>query len=229
MKLPDKILPIPCSDKKKWREKWHNGRNMLNIPHSFRLLAIGPPDSGKTTLIKNIILRADPPFKKILVYHFSDTTSEWSDIDGKKIKDLDPLAYEGNNDKTIIIIDDCNFKNANKDLKYKINRLFGYTSSHCNVSICITAQNPYDISPEIRRMANLICLWKNHDMNSLKTLASRTGLKAKQIEFIMIYLLKNPHDFLMIDLQANSPAIYRINGYTKLDLNKLDEAIKKLK
>jgi hypothetical protein len=34
-------------------------------------------------------------------------------------------------------------------MKQDLNRLFGYTSSHCNLSIALTAQNPYDIDPEL--------------------------------------------------------------------------------
>ena len=219
LRLPNKIIPIPCSDKKHWRERWYEGRSFLNLPHSFRLICISPPDGGKSTLIKNIILRAKPEFQRILIYHFG-AGAEYDDVDAEPIEELDPLDYEDNDEKTLLVIEDCNFKSCDKQMKHDLNRLFGYTSSHCNLSIAITAQNPYDISPEIRRMANCICLWRNHDMSSLNTLASRCGLTKKHMECIMIDLLPNPHDFLMIDLQTNSPAKYRINGFSKLELQK---------
>ena len=101
-------------------------------------------------------------------------------------------------------------------MKHNLNRLFGYTSSHCNLSVAITSQNPYDISVDIRRTANTISIWRCADMNALNTLASRCGVKKSNMEWVMINVLKNPHDFLMIDLQANSPAKYRINGFTKI-------------
>lgn len=215
VKLPNKIIPIPSSDKKGWREKWYEGRNLLNIPHSFRLIAIGPPDSGKSTLIKNVVLRAKKEFERIQIYQFG-TGAEYDDIEAEPVDEIDPLAYEGNTEKTLLILEDCNFKNCDKQMKYNLNRLFGYSSSHCNLSIALTAQNPYDISPDIRRSANTICLWRNHDMNSLNTLASRTGIKKNQMEYVMCNMLKNPHDFLMIDLQFNSPAKYRINGFNPI-------------
>lgn len=214
-KLPNEIIPIESSDKKGWREKWYEGRNLLNLPQSFRLICVGPPDSGKSTLIKNIIIRAKPAFERILLYHFG-TGAEYDDVNAETIDELDPLAYEDNDEKILLIIEDCNFKSCDKQTKLNLNRLFGYTSSHCNVSICMTSQNPYDISPEIRRMANTIALWRNHDMNSLNILASRCGLKKREMENVMINLLKKPHDFLMIDLQMNSPAKYRKNGFEKL-------------
>lgn len=227
MSLPDKIIPVPCSDKEGWSECWKKGRNLLNIPHSFAGIFIGPPSSGKSTLIKNIAIRCKPKFKEILVYHFDpDGSSEWSDLDAEMLTEFpDPKGFSRDK-KRLLILEDCNLKGMGNDQRAKLNRLFGYTRSHCNLSICLTAQNPYDIDPPIRRMCNLIVLWKNHDLSSLKSLASRTGLKAKHIEFIMIYLLKQPHSSLMIDLQRDSPAPYRIDGYTPITLQQLDEAVK---
>ncbi len=218
LRLPNRIIPISNSEKKGWREKWYEGRNLLNLPHSFRLICIGPPDSGKSTLIKNIIIRAKPEFERILLYHFG-TGSEYDDVEAQHIDDLNPLDYEDNDEKTLLIIEDCNFKNCPKEMKQDLNRLFGYTSSHCNLSIVLTAQNPYDISCDIRRTANTIALWRNADMNALNTLASRCGMRKKDMEYVMIDVLKNPHDFLMIDLQTNSPCKYRINGFEPIEFD----------
>ena len=217
-RLPNKIIPISNSEKKKWREKWYEGRNLLNLPHSFRLICIGPPDSGKSTLIKNIIIRAKPEFQRVLLFHFG-TGSEYDDVDAEHIDELNPLDYEDNDEKCLLIIEDCCFKNVSKEMKHDLNRLFGYSSSHCNLSIALTAQNPYDIDPSIRRMANTIALWRNADMNALNTLASRCGMKKKDMEFVMCDVLKNPHEFILIDLQTNSPAKYRINGFEPIEFD----------
>ena len=52
-RLPKEIIPIPCSDKK-FQEKWKPGRDLLNFPHSWRLILAGPPSSGKSTSIKKV-------------------------------------------------------------------------------------------------------------------------------------------------------------------------------
>ena len=80
VKLPNKILPIKNKDKG-FHEKWKEGRNKLNIPHPFRILALGPPGSGKSTIAKNILLRANPPFEKVFIIHCDpDYTQEYDDI-----------------------------------------------------------------------------------------------------------------------------------------------------
>ena len=101
--LPKKIIPVKCSDKG-FQERWYRGRDLLNFPHSFSMVLAGPPSSGKSTLIKNILLRADPPFQKVIVCHFDKNGSdEWSDLgneeDGVTIVDEIPDAKLINPDK----------------------------------------------------------------------------------------------------------------------------------
>ena len=79
-RLPNEILAISCSDKEGYTEKWNENRNLLNIPHPFRSCFTGPPSSGKSCSIKNIIIRAKPEFEEILVCHLDpEGSSEWDD------------------------------------------------------------------------------------------------------------------------------------------------------
>ena len=68
LKLPNEIIPLPNPDKE-FHESWNKSRNMLNIPHPFRAVMLGPPNVGKTTIVKNLLLRADPPFQEVIVIH----------------------------------------------------------------------------------------------------------------------------------------------------------------
>ena len=185
--LPNNIIPIVCADKEDWTEKWTSERNILNFPHPWRGIFIGLPSSGKSTYIKNIIIRSKPHFQEIIVSGFDNENShEWDDkLTVKFISGIpDPKSFDRNK-KRLLIIEDLDVSLLKPVDKSNLNRLFGYTSSHCNLSIALTAQNPFDVKPSIRRMANLFVLFKNHDMNSLITLASRTGLKAKHMIILM--------------------------------------------
>ena len=93
--LPDKVLPICSSDKKNWTEKWYPGRNLLNLPHSFRMICIGPPSSGKSCMIKNIIVRSDPPFEQIICCHLDhENSKEWDDVNAEMVGELpDPTTF----------------------------------------------------------------------------------------------------------------------------------------
>ena len=117
VRLPNKILALPNADKT-FHEKWKPHRNMLNIPHPFRCVALGPPNCGKGTIIKNLLLRAKPAFEEVFVIHCDpDYTKEWDDIDGVMMKEIpNPEDWEGLV-KTLVILDDLEFKQMCKEQK----------------------------------------------------------------------------------------------------------------
>ena len=51
------IVLIPNSDKKN-HEQWEKGRDIGNIPCPSRICVMGKPNSGKTTVILNLLLKA---------------------------------------------------------------------------------------------------------------------------------------------------------------------------
>ena len=226
LKLPDKIIPIECSDKEGFTEAWTPGRNLLNIPHPWRGVFTGPPSSGKSCSIKNIIIRASPPFEEILIVHLDpEGTTEWDDVDAEYLQEIPEPTEFDRETKKLIIFEDLNLSDLPKDDRNKLNRIFGYSSSHCNLSVAITCQNAFDMSASLRRMASLYIIFRQPDVNALITLASRTGLKSAHMLYIMSRLLKKQHDSLWIDLKSGSPAPYRINGFKPITLEQLDNSI----
>ena len=229
LRLPNVILPVDCSDKVGYTEKWYEHRNLLNICHPWRGFFTGPPSSGKSCAIKNIIIRAKPEFEEILVVHIDpEGTTEWDDCDAEMLDEIpEPTSFDRET-KKLLIIEDLNLSQMNKEDKAKLNRIFGYSSSHCNLSVAITCQNAFDLNASLRRMCSLFVIFKQPDINSLITLASRTGLKSKHMLYIMSRLLSAQHSSLWIDLKTGSPAPYRINGFTPITLEELDNDIKQL-
>jgi hypothetical protein len=226
-KLPDRILAMPCLDKVGWTESWTPGRNLLNIPHPFRGAFCGPPSSGKSTSIKNIIIRSSPVFDEILVVHFDTENSiEWDDVGGCTIigEIPDPLSFDRDS-KRLLILEDLNLKSLPKEDKEKVNRLFGYTSSHCNLSVVITAQNPIDIPVSARRMSNLFVLYKCPDIQSVSLMASRTGIKAKDLHYLYNTKATGIHDSVWIDISQNSPGYVRINGFDVIDIASVNKKV----
>lgn len=214
IKLPNKILPIPCSDKVGWTEHWYEKRNLLNIPHPWRSILCGPPSSGKSTVIKNMILRAKPPFEQIIVVHYSaDDTTEWDDIGAEVVKEIPSPHDIAPECKKLMILEDLDLSSLNKIDLGNLNRLYGYCSSHKNLSIACTTQNPFDVPTCARRVCNLFVLWKQPDINAMCIIASRTGLKSNDFLEIFDKHIKHDHGSLWIDLTKNSPAKLRIDGY----------------
>lgn len=210
--LPNKIIPIK-NDDKDFHESWTSKRNMLNIPHPFRAVILGIPNCGKSTTAKNLIIRQDPPFEEIFVVHCDyENTKEYDDIGAEMMGEIpDPAEWEGQK-KTLVILDDLEYKQMSKIQKKNLDRLFGYVSTHKNISVILCAQDPFNVPPCVRRMANLWILWKINDADSLNTCARKAGLKKNEMNDIF-EMFEDSRDSLWIDNTSHSPWPMRKNGF----------------
>jgi hypothetical protein len=222
--LPNKILPIKCSDKS-FQEKWHEGRDALNFVWSFAWCLCGPPNSGKSTIIKNHIIRADPPYEKIVICHYdAEGSDEYDDCGNVEYVDTlpDPKKVNPAKEKMLLIIEDLNLSTLNKEEKQKLDRLAGYSRSHRGVSLALTCQNSFDCPVAFRRMTNVFTLWKQPDIQALCLMARRTGYK--QNDFIQFFkFCQRQHDSITIDVTDQTPYPLRLNGYQLIKKRGKDE------
>jgi hypothetical protein len=219
-KLPKKLIPIDNPDKK-FHEKWDTKRDMLNFPHPYRAILVGVPNCGKSTTMMNIIVRANPPFQKLVVIHADwQNTHEYDSLgtgdDSVSIIGHIPPPEEIAGDvKTLIVIDDLDFKAFNKNDISNVCKLFSYVSTHKNVSIMLSRQTFHDIPIAVRRCSNLFIFWPNHDTSDLERIARKVNLTPKQFVDFM-GMLNGPKQSFWIDRTPKSPYPYRLNGYEKI-------------
>ena len=220
LNLPKTLIHIPNKDKA-WHEKWTEGDDELNFPHPFTCLLLGKPNRGKTNIIKNIIIRQNKPFKNIYLLHCGlDLTHEYDEIDTIDLKEIPSPFSDIINDKekNLFILEDLEFKNmASKEQKSRMNRLYGYVSTHRNCSIISSGQDFFDLPACVRRMSKIFIIWKVDDIDSLETIRRRVDIKKADWAFIFDHYIRNPHDSLWIDMTKNSPYKLRLNGYKILE------------
>jgi hypothetical protein len=226
--LPKELLALPNADKA-FHEEWDEGRDMLNVPHPVRAVFLGPPNTGKSTTVKNLLIRQEPPFEEVFVIHCdAEYTKEYVDV-GEDVKMLSkipaPEEWEGIK-KTLVIIDDLELKTLSKDQKKNLDRLFGYVSTHKNISVCLCSQDPFNVPPIVRRCSNLWVLWRCNDLDSMSICARKTGLKADAFNSIFSNLLLEKRDSLWIDMTNKSPYPMRKNGYTLIQKEDGEDTIK---
>jgi hypothetical protein len=218
-KLPKELLALPNADKQ-FHEEWDDERDMLNIPHPFRAVFLGPPNTGKSTAVKNMLIRQEPPFEEVIVIHCdAEYTKEYNDI-GEDVQMLShipsPDEWEGIK-KTLVILDDLELKTLPKDQKKNLDRLFGYVSTHKHCSVCLCSQDPFNVPPIVRRCSNLWVLWRCSDLDSMSICARKTGLKSDAFNSIFNDLLLEKRDSLWIDMTNKTPYPMRKNGYTLIE------------
>jgi hypothetical protein len=222
-KLPEKVIVFPNEDKS-FHEKWDSKRGMADIPHPFRILLASTPNSGKSNLIKNLVIQSSEtnPFMRIILIHPDvNYTKEYTMFDDLNLIKLDHFPppnspYFDGQLKTLVIIDDYDIEHtANKEQKHNLDRLFGYVSTHKNLSILIAIQDVYSSPPAVRRMINGIILWKV-DMRSVIDIMNKLGYNAMETK-ALFSLLETPHDNIFIDKTKDSPYPLRKNLFELID------------
>lgn len=214
-KFPKKIIVMKNKEKLN-HEKWTPDRDMLNFPSPFRLLCLGGVNSGKTLTIKNILARIDPVFKNIYLLHCGgEFTKEYDEIDYECLNEIpvpsDP-RFDGS-EKSCIIIEDKSFENLTREQKKRLNRLFGYMSTHRNLSIILTSQNFFDVPASIRRMSNIYIIWQVRDADLLKTIGRRVNVSGPEMIELARQHFTAYTDSLWFDSTPHSPYPLRKNGY----------------
>lgn len=260
-KLPRRLLFVASCDKD-FTERWDDNRNTrtgvitrdpLNIP-GMRIILCGRPGCGKTSMIKNILMRVQEskkPFINIYVLHQDKYAREYRDIDACIItelpendfwmgysepddsedpdgsdteEDFDPNSSDNSDwtpdrPKTLLIIDDICFKDMknNKHQTALLDRLCGFISTHCNVSLAVLNQDVFAIDPIIRKCCNVWCIWRPTDRDQLMTISRRCGLPSKELECLFDKHAPGELDSVMIDKTPHTPFPIRVNGFNLVE------------
>ena len=217
--LPRCMVPFPNKDKG-FHESWYRRRDLLDIPHPFRMVLLSKPNGGKTTLILNIILRVSRtthPFERIVIVHCDPTaTREYSDVEHDSLDRIPGADAFEPQQKTLVILEDLNYLDMSSEQRGKLERLFGYVSTHKNVSVILTAQDPFRLLPTVRRCANVFVMWNNHDGDMIQRLARKCGMTSKKLLDLFHEHCEEPHDCIWLDFTTGSPAPIRKNGFQPL-------------
>lgn len=221
---PNRLVTFPNKDKD-FHETWHIGRDLCNPPHPFRIVLAGPPNTGKSTCIKNVILHADPPFQQVVIISIDPSFSkEYEDIEHVALHEIpDPSDFPGTT-KMLVIIDDMDYSNKSKKQTYNLNRLFGYVSTHKNVSVMMAVQDCIACPTSARRTSNFFIFSKSPDIVATANIAKRAGMTSKRL-LSLFDLCTSHYDTIWIDATENTPAPIRKNCYSVIESRDVHPAI----
>lgn len=234
-------------------ENWTTNRNLANFPRPYRACIFGAPNSGKSSIAKNLILKGYPPFSKIYVW--ASSSKEWekyadeliehddildesnilfddddSDSETEKIeKEINPKIKKPSRHK-LLIIDDIEISKCSRPLKSRLNLLFKHISSHKNLSIITLLQSPDMIGNEILANCNVFLISLNYkDLEGISRLGKKVGLSYQSFKKVYRYIANNidnkQFSYLVIDNTPNTKNPLSVNFYQPINL---DEILKKI-
>ncbi len=233
-KLKDEIIHIKNLDKDTgWCEQWEPNQSVALLPHPFRLCALGGPGRGKTMQFKQIFLKhqqaAERPFQFLYVITVDPGNSkEWDDAEPTDVMGyMPPSSLFDGNAKTLVVIDDYEFKKANSEDLRNLTTLARFVSTHRNTSVMMSYQSFFDTPSILRKICNAFIVFKPNGKKELTDISNRCGIDAG---FMKRFFTKfnDGHDSLFIDLTKNTPYHIRHNIFNVIDYNeKKEEAISK--
>lgn len=183
-------------------------QKMFCLRHPSNCLIYGPSQTGKSTLIREMIKRNiySNNFRKIKwCYSYPD---EWflEEPQIEFVRGL-PKSYESNE---LIIIDDLMH-----NLSDKIAELFTVASHHCNVSVILVLQNLFPrckVARDISLNSHYMLLFKNaRDASQIGCIGRQIYPKNSKY-FIDAYLkaTSSPYKYLVVDLHPQTEEQYRL-------------------
>ena len=215
----------PCCDK--WDER--RSRNLANFPSPCRILLVGPPNCGKSTLIRNLVIQQSPRFDEVYLVHLdAGHTLDYADLDlTAEMPDMPTLEFynalpthnaKGKRIRRAIIVDDLELTHATKERSKNLAILFRFVSSHHNMTVYYAHQSYFSIPPLVKKMASVFVLWRPRSNTELKLVEDRCGVDRGMLKHLFEQVCVTPRDSLCIDHTEFSPAPLRKNIFEKIEL-----------
>ena len=169
------------------------------MAHPSRIIGCGPCNVGKSLIFLNLMVRADPVFDRIVIYHNDPESEEYEEVDAEYVDEVPTIDFFDKTQKNLLVFEDINFKAMKRDQLALVDRYYGCWSTHHNISVWSTFQDPFGAPARIRRLANTIILWNNGDADSMAELSRKVGLTSKDLKYIFDNICTEFHDSVIID------------------------------
>lgn len=235
-RLPRQVVAFRSGDKVGAEEQWDvdRCRDLGAFPAPARILLLGPPGVGKSTMTKNLLIHGRPRYDEFYVIHEDGgETLDYADCDPtaimNEVPSLDfwsslPERHEtgprkGRRIKRMVVVDDLETGGASKERIKRLGILVRYASSHKFLTVVVAHQSAFDLPPLIRKMSNVVCLWKPRGKNEISLIENRFGVDHGLLSHLFKTVATGPRDSICVDWTASSPARYRLNLFTPIEID----------
>lgn len=250
--IKNKIYIQQNADKKKhqkWGDEHHPTTDLINLPRPYAMLLNAQPNSGKSMVVKNILLHMKPTPQNIYIAHAESWDStmldpkkeedfinteleeipEYAGIKAVFFKSFPPIQWwdKVKGEHNLLIIDDVNVKEWASCSRIRANiidKTWSYLRTHRNLTIICAVQSIYQqLTPSVYRFSNVFILWKLRDKYIQGMIGRVCGIDC-DLWKKLFSLCQSPYDNVMIDETLGSPARYRFNLSKKIVVEEEDDS-----
>lgn len=181
--------------------------------HPARCLYAGPPGSGKTSVVKNIVglMQRKTPWDSITVLHVSDDTLEYdmfSDHPNFRFCVIsDEIPHPSSFDRNLrnlLIMDELPWGRLSRSQMDQLYTLFTFASTHNSVTIMCQVQRAFTIPINIRDTFTYVSLWNSAIATTRQHYSRMIGINLSPI---FDALPDQKHDFVTIDFSNDGPKV----------------------
>ena len=240
VRLPRDIVAFRSGDKVGAEERWDEQRcrDLANFPAPCRILLLGPPSCGKSVTAQNLLIHAKPRYEELYVVHEdagttrdyeqADPTAMMPEVPSLEFWSALPERHEdgplkGKRIKRLVIVDDLETSGAAKERIKRLGILVRYCSSHKFLTVVICHQSAFDLPPLVRKMCNVVCVWKPRGRQELALISNRVGADPGLLEHLFNTAATGPRDCITLDFTVDTPAPLRLNVFQKIEIASDDD------
>ena len=161
------VKAVPCADKN--FETAPPQDHPLSMPRGARICIVGPVGVGKSSLIKNELVRSSR-FAAVYVIHGAGEHSQEYDIIQPHTKtsfaEASPDYWAEQTQKhggqpLAVVCDDVSIGDCDKKEKSHVYSLMQFCASHFNITVWMVAHSWTQLVPRVRRCCNIVHLYPN--------------------------------------------------------------------
>jgi hypothetical protein len=159
------IIPIDSEDKKGLDPKPPQD-HPLSMPRGSRVCLLAPPGHGKTSTIKNLLLRSSPFAAVVVISGVGEYTSEWSKVIHTKTDFTEAtenwwaaLSKQHKGKPIACVVDDMNYADMSPKERSNAYKLVQFVCTHLNVTCFMASHSWVQLIPRLRRAMNVVVMW----------------------------------------------------------------------
>ena len=163
------VIAVESEDKKGY-DKTPPCNHPCSMPRRSRVALCAPPGHGKTSLIKNLLIRSrsdkDPWAAVVVITGVGDFCKEWDKVVHTKTdfatadeKWWSAMSKKHDGKPIACIVDDMNYADLSPKERSNAYKLVQFVCTHMNVTAFMASHSWVQLIPRLRRACDVVILW----------------------------------------------------------------------